>query len=199
MRYFGPGRISVTEITWKRTPFSGSSKARAQQLAALPRRHPLLYQERQRGHGIAPTQPYSDEYLTRFKWDDDNGRVPYRKTLLKTYSDETFKRLEAENRLVAPIKPGAKWSYKQYLAEQWHDADRRRVDGHQRPQLRSHRSGSATRRRSRSRCWNTSSRRPPTRAMSYSTRSAGAAPPSRGPEAETADGSASTSPIWPST
>jgi hypothetical protein len=61
--------------------------------------------------------PYSDEYLTRFKWDDNDGRGPYRKTLLKTFSKETFERLKADNRLIPPTKNGAKWSYKQYLSE----------------------------------------------------------------------------------
>ena len=51
----------------------------------------------------------------RFKWSDERG--PHRKTLLKTYSQETFERLRAENRLISPIKPGAKYSYEQYLKE----------------------------------------------------------------------------------
>jgi len=64
-----------------------------------------------------PTRPYSEECLQRFKWDDQHGRGSYRKTLPKTFSQETFDRLKAEKRLVAPVRDGAKWSYKQYLSE----------------------------------------------------------------------------------
>jgi DNA modification methylase len=104
------------EIVWKRTPFAGSSKARARQ---LPRSHDLLffYTKGDAWTWNAPTSPYSAAYLARFKWDDQDGRGPYRKTLLKTYSEETFERLKAEDRLVAPVRKGAMWSYKQYLAE----------------------------------------------------------------------------------
>ena len=112
---FGPMALR-NEIIWKRTPFAGSSKARAQQ---LPRSHDmLLYYSK--GHAWvwnAPTTPYLEQYLERFKWDDQDGRGSYRKTLLKTYSQETFERLKVEDRLIPPIKPGAKWSYKQYLSE----------------------------------------------------------------------------------
>lgn len=41
----------------------------------------------------------------------------YRKTLLKTYSDETLERLRREDRLIEPTQPGANYSYKQYLHE----------------------------------------------------------------------------------
>ncbi len=58
---------------------------------------------------------YSDEYKERFKYQDERGY--YRKTLLKTYSDETFERLKAEDRLIQPTNPGAYYSYKQYLHE----------------------------------------------------------------------------------
>lgn len=104
------------EIVWRRTPFSGSSKARAQQ---LPRSHDviLFYAKGDSWTWNAPTEPYTAEYLKRFKWDDNDGRGPYRKTLLKTYSQETYDRLAAENRLILPQKTGAHPSYKQYLSE----------------------------------------------------------------------------------
>jgi DNA modification methylase len=112
------------EIVWKRTPFSGSSKARAQQ---LPRSHDLIFFYT-KGDGWtwnAPTTGYTDEYLKRFKWDDKDGRGLYRKTLLKTYSQETFERLKADNRLIEPVRAGAKYSYKQYLSE---SSGRRQID-----------------------------------------------------------------------
>jgi len=107
---------SRNEINWKRTPFSGSSKARALQ---YPRSHDtiLFYTHGAIWTWNGPTKPYSDEYLSRFKWDDKDGRGPYRKTLLKTYSQKTFERLKAEGRLIPPRDDGARWSYKQYLSE----------------------------------------------------------------------------------
>ncbi|HEX9751377.1 MAG TPA: DNA methyltransferase [candidate division Zixibacteria bacterium] len=110
---FGPTAFR-NEIVWRRTPFSGSSKARARQ---LPRSHDVIYFYSKDADWIwnAPTVPYSQEYLERFKWKDDRGL--YRKTLLKTYSEPTLERLRAENRLIEPIEEGAKFSYKQYLDE----------------------------------------------------------------------------------
>jgi adenine specific DNA methylase Mod len=112
---FGPTGFR-NEIIWKRTPFAGSSKARAHQ---FPRSHDILlfYSKGDDWIWNQPTKPYSTEYLARFKWDDGDDRGPYRKTLLKTYSNETFERLKAEGRLISPVKKGAKWSYKQYLSE----------------------------------------------------------------------------------
>ncbi len=40
-----------------------------------------------------------------------------RKSLLKTYSAETLNRLRTEDRLIEPTRPGANYSYKQYLSE----------------------------------------------------------------------------------
>lgn len=110
---FGPFGFR-NEIVWKRTPFAGSSKSRARQ---FPRSHDviLFYTKGQRWTWNPPTKPYSEKYLARFKWDGHDGRGPYRKTLLKTFSSETFLQLEGDNRLVPPVKEGAMWSYKQYL------------------------------------------------------------------------------------
>ncbi|PZR58860.1 MAG: hypothetical protein DLM50_02695, partial [Candidatus Meridianibacter frigidus] len=57
------------EIVWKRTPFSGSSKARARQ---YPRSHDviLFYTKSDKWTWNGPTSPYSEKYLKRFKWDD---------------------------------------------------------------------------------------------------------------------------------
>jgi len=112
---FGENQLQ-NEIVWKRTPFAGSSKALARQ---YPRSHDVLlfYTNGDTWTWNGPTRPYSEEYLQRFKWDDQDGRGSYRKTLPKTFSQETFDRLKAEKRLVAPVRDGAKWSYKQYLSE----------------------------------------------------------------------------------
>ncbi len=112
-KMFGYDRFR-NEIIWRRTPFSGSSKARARQ---LPRSHDtiLLYSKGGEWTWNAPMLPYTEQYKKRFKWKDERGY--YRKTLLKTYSSETFERLKREDRLVAPRKPGANYSYKQYRHE----------------------------------------------------------------------------------
>ena len=112
---FGPN-FYRNEVIWKRTPFAGSSKARARQ---YPRSHDVLlfFSRSDERTWNTPALPYSEKYLERFRWDDHDGRGPYRKTLLKTYSQATFDRLREDNRLVEPIKHGAKWSYKQYLNE----------------------------------------------------------------------------------
>jgi site-specific DNA-methyltransferase (adenine-specific) len=112
---FGPKSFQ-NEIIWRRTPFSGSSKARAKQ---FPRSHDtlLFYARGENPTWNQPTHPYSDKYISRFKWDDADGRGPYRKTLLKTFSEETFERLKREGRLIPPVRAGAMWSYKQFLSE----------------------------------------------------------------------------------
>ena len=110
---FGP-RGFRNEIVWKRTPFSGSSKARSKQ---LPKNHDVIfyYSKGNKWTWDPPAIPYSEKYLKRFKWKDDRGI--FRKTLLKTYSRETLERLRQEGRLIEPLEAGAHYSYKQYLAE----------------------------------------------------------------------------------
>jgi len=94
------------EIVWRRTPFSGSSKSKAKQ---FPRSHDILlfYSKKTDWVWNPPTEPYSEEYLKRFKWQDEKGN--YRKTLLKTYSLETLEKLRQENRLIEPTKKGASY------------------------------------------------------------------------------------------
>lgn len=104
------------EIVWQRTPFSGSSKSKAHKVPAI--HDTILYYAKTKKHDKkfnCPTLGYTDEYLKRFKHKDKRGY--YRKSLLKTYSKETFERLKKEDRLVEPVKKGANYSYKQYLHE----------------------------------------------------------------------------------
>jgi DNA modification methylase len=105
----------LNEIIWKRTPFSGSSKARAKK---FPVNHDaiLFYAKRDTGYAFEHIyESYSEEYKARFKYQDDRGW--YRKTLLKTYSKETEQRLKEEGRWIDPVRTGANPSYKQYLHE----------------------------------------------------------------------------------
>jgi DNA modification methylase len=105
----------LNEIIWKRTPFSGSSKARAKK---FPVNHDSIFFFAKRDSGYAFEhiyEEYSEEYKARFKYKDDRGM--YRKTLLKTYSKATEKRLKEEDRWIEPVRASANPSYKQYLHE----------------------------------------------------------------------------------
>lgn len=104
----------LNEIIWKRTPFAGSSKARANK---YPVNHDTIfwYSKGSQYEYKNQYQEYSDEYKARFKHFDGIGY--YRKTLLKTYSTETEMRLKAEGRWIDPIRDNAYPSYKQYLHE----------------------------------------------------------------------------------
>lgn len=110
---FGNGN-ALNQIAWKRTPFAGSSKARANKFP-VNQDTIYLYSKSQQYNFNQIYIDYSDEYKERFQYEDSNGL--YRKTLLKTYSKETELRLKEENRWIDPIKPGAYPSYKQYLHE----------------------------------------------------------------------------------
>lgn len=104
------------EIIWQRTPFSGSSKALAKKLPSI--HDTIFYYSKTKTHDEkfdCPSVGYSEKYLKRFKHKDNRGY--YRKTLLKTYSKETLKRLREEDRLIEPKKKGAHYNYKQYLNE----------------------------------------------------------------------------------
>ena len=112
---FGPVNFR-NEISWKRTPFAGSSKARARQ---FPASHDLiLFYSRSDQHYFAgERREYEDEYYRRFKNPDDDPRGPYQSVLLKTYSQATFERLREEGRLIPPKSEGAGWRYKQFVSE----------------------------------------------------------------------------------
>jgi len=102
------------EIIWKRTPFAGSSKIRAQQ---FPRVHDslLFYSKSQESKFYCPTFEYKEAYLRRFRDSDERGK--YQKVLLKTYSRATLKRLRSENRIVEPKTRGAGLRYKLYIED----------------------------------------------------------------------------------
>ena len=102
------------EIVWRRSPFVGSSKARA---TRFPHNHDLLLVYGCTGQTTfhMPIIPYTDEYKRRFSATDECG--PYQSVALRTYSKETFDRLRSENRLIPPQHAGAGWRYKFYLDE----------------------------------------------------------------------------------
>jgi len=111
---FGKNNL-LNQITWKRTPFAGSSKARANK---FPINQDTIFLYSRTSDNYLFNQQYvdySDEYKERFKHKDNVGL--YRQTLLKTYSKTTENKLKEDNRWIDPIKPGAYPSYKQYLHE----------------------------------------------------------------------------------
>mgnify|MGYP003641070267 CR=1 FL=1 len=103
-------------ICWKRSPFAGSSKARAHK---FPANHDviLFYSKSNDFSFEHDYSAYSEKYLKRFKNPDKDPRGPYRITSLKTFSQERFDAWEKEGRLIPPKKAGAGWSYKQYLSD----------------------------------------------------------------------------------
>lgn len=104
------------EIAWKRSPFAGSSKARANK---FPANHDtIMYYCKSTEYNFQHDyMPYSEEYLNRFKNPDSDPKGPYRITSLKTFSQKTFDDLKADNRLIPPKSANAGWSYKQYLSD----------------------------------------------------------------------------------
>lgn len=104
----------LNSIAWKRSPFAGSSKARAEKFPV--NQDTIVWYSKSKSYIYnAQFNEYSEEYKKRFKNRDENGL--YRKTLLKTYSEKTASRLKEEGRWIDPIKKGAYPSYKQYLHE----------------------------------------------------------------------------------
>jgi DNA modification methylase len=109
---FGENQFQ-NEIVWKRTPFAGSSKSRAQ---FWPRLHDVIffYTGGAEYAFNADMIPYSEEYKKRFKNPDNDPRGPWQSVLLKTYSQETLDRLKREGAL---IEGGTQLRYKFYLNE----------------------------------------------------------------------------------
>jgi site-specific DNA-methyltransferase (adenine-specific)/adenine-specific DNA-methyltransferase len=104
----------LNHIIWKRTPFAGSSKARSNKFPI--NQDTILSYTRSNNYNFHQQYiDYSEEYEERFKFKDERGY--YRKTLLKTYSEATAKRLKDEDRWIDPVTTGAYPSYKQYLHE----------------------------------------------------------------------------------
>ena len=111
---FGTSNL-LNHISWKRTPFAGSSKARAKKFPTNQDSIFFMPRIKRTTFSISSIVPYSEEYKARFKYQDQRGF--YRKTLLKTYSQEIERRLKKEDRWIDPGKPGSYPSYKQYLHE----------------------------------------------------------------------------------
>jgi DNA modification methylase len=123
------------EIVWQRTAVKGDARVR------LGRIHDVIlcYGEPDATFRRTSTT-HSEAYVLRFKFDDGDGRGPYsdapldspnpRPNLTYDYkgnpppangwrvSREEMERLDADNRLIFPKKPGARIRRKNYLSEQ---------------------------------------------------------------------------------
>lgn len=104
----------VNEIIWQRTTNTGSSKALAQKFSTDT---DTIFYYRLGDEFVFNKQykPYGEDYLSRFKYVDDNGDR-YRWTLLKTYSKSTYEKLEEEGR-VRWGKNARLPEFKQYLKD----------------------------------------------------------------------------------
>lgn len=101
------------EISWKRSPFVGSSKSRAR---FFPRNHDILffYTKSEDYFFVQNLIPYTDEYLKRFSNPENDPNGPWQSVLLKTYSEETLNRLRSSGAL---IEGGNSYRYKFYLKD----------------------------------------------------------------------------------
>jgi site-specific DNA-methyltransferase (adenine-specific) len=101
------------EIIWIRSTDTGSSKAISKKFPANT--DTLLFYTKSELFKFNPVYlDYSEDYLSRFKYEDENGK--YRWQCLKTYSQEKYAQLNAEGK----IRLGQKAKnpeYKQYIWE----------------------------------------------------------------------------------
>jgi site-specific DNA-methyltransferase (adenine-specific)/adenine-specific DNA-methyltransferase len=106
----------INEIIWRRFSSTGSSKAISNK---FPVNHDSLfwYSKGDSYYYKRQFAKYSAKYLNRFKYDDHDGRGPYRISDLKSYSQDTLTKLRRDKRLIDPKTTGAHYGYKRYLSE----------------------------------------------------------------------------------
>ena len=102
------------EIIWKRSTDTGSSKAISKKYPANS--DTIFFYTKKTDKFVFNPQysDYSSEYMERFKYSDERGK--YRWQCLATYSEETLKKLESENR-IRWGKRAKHPEYKQYIWE----------------------------------------------------------------------------------
>ncbi|MDZ4808198.1 MAG: site-specific DNA-methyltransferase [Bacteroidota bacterium] len=101
------------EIIWQRTTNTGSSKGMANKLSN-DTDCIFYYSKSSKTTFNKQYKPYSEEYLSRFKFEDKKGK--YRWQYMATYSDKKLKELESKD-MVRWQKGSANPEYKQYLEE----------------------------------------------------------------------------------
>ena len=99
------------EIVWQRTTNTGSSKSRAQKYSNDT--DSILYYVKSRNNLFNKQyRPYSDDYLKRFKYEDERGK--YRWQYMATYSEQKLEELKERDMV---RWTGKNPEYKQYLHE----------------------------------------------------------------------------------
>jgi len=107
----------ISEIIWKRSSSTGSSKALSNK---FPSNHDMiLHFGKNQNNYVFNKQylPYGDEYLKRFHHDDGDGRGKYRISDLNTFSEKRLEQLRQDNSLIEPKTPGAHYGYKRFLSD----------------------------------------------------------------------------------
>ncbi|WP_069052077.1 site-specific DNA-methyltransferase [Blastomonas sp. RAC04] len=106
----------LNQIIWKRSPFAGSSKARANK---FPVNHDVIFMISKSKKYLFNKvfTPYDPDYLRRFSNPDGDKKGAWQSVSLKTFSQQTFDRLKAEGALLPPAKDGSGWRYKFYLED----------------------------------------------------------------------------------
>jgi site-specific DNA-methyltransferase (adenine-specific) len=100
------------EIIWLRSTDTGSSKAIAKRFPSNS--DTILYYSNSDNYFFSPSYiEYSDEYLERFKYEDDKGR--YRWQCLKTYSKDTLEKLTKDDR----VRWGENAKFPEYKQYEW--------------------------------------------------------------------------------
>ncbi len=101
------------EIIWQRTTNTGSSKGIANKLSN-DTDSIIYYSKSEKPIFTKLFRSYSDEYLERFKYEDENGK--YRWQYMATFSQKKLKEFE-EKGMIRWQKNSKKPEYKQYLDE----------------------------------------------------------------------------------
>ncbi|MFA5774365.1 MAG: DNA methyltransferase [Ilumatobacteraceae bacterium] len=110
---FGSERFNA-EITWKRVVSTGSSKAISKKFPVV-NDSILSYSRMARNIWNSLYLEYSDEYKRRFNQQDSRGYFYWDN--LATYSEDTLKRLMADDRIKMPLVSGRNPRFKNYLHE----------------------------------------------------------------------------------
>lgn len=106
----------LNEIIWQRTTNTGSSKALAKKFSSDTDSIFIYRKDLENFIFNKQFKNYGESYLSRFKYDDNDGKGRYRWQFMSTYSDQKVKELESRNEI--------RWSektknpdYKQYIKD----------------------------------------------------------------------------------
>ncbi len=105
-----------SELVWQRTTNTGSSKALANKFSLDT--DSIFYYVKRSDNFIFNKQytNYSQEYLDRFKYDDHNGKGPYRWQYMSTYSEDKINLLK-QRKEIRWLNQDKNPDYKQYLKD----------------------------------------------------------------------------------